>query len=106
MTTRAVLFDADGSDREVELSDDPRSEVGDRQLLWVETRTAQRTNDVMKVLALASVVFLPGVVIAGIMGMNFRVGLFDQAGLFYVVIAAMAALGIATVVAARMRGWI
>lgn len=36
------------------------------------TRTAQRTNDIMRVLTLASVVLLPSVVLAGIMGMNFQ----------------------------------
>jgi len=34
------------------------------------TRTAQRTNDVMKVLALATVLLLPGSLIAGLLGMN------------------------------------
>ena len=34
------------------------------------TRTAQRTNDMMKVLALATVLLLPGSLIAGLLGMN------------------------------------
>ena len=42
------------------------------------TRTAQRTNDVMRVLTLASVMLLPSVVLAGVMGMNFKVPLFDN----------------------------
>ena len=42
------------------------------------TRTAQRTNDIMRVLTLASVVLLPSVVLAGVMGMNFKVWLFDN----------------------------
>ena len=42
------------------------------------TRTAQRTNDIVRVLTWTSVILLPAVVLAGIMGMNFKVPLFDQ----------------------------
>ena len=50
-------------------------------------RTAQDANDTMKVLTLLSAVLLPGVVLAGVMGMNFQVGLFDEAKLFWAVVA-------------------
>ena len=40
-------------------------------------RIGQRTNDIMKVLTLVTVILLPSTVLAGIMGMNFKVGLFD-----------------------------
>ncbi len=70
------------------------------------TRTAQRTNDVMKVLTLASVILLPSVVIAGVMGMNFQVGLFDDPNLFWIVIAVMLALALVTLVVARWRAWL
>ena len=60
------------------------------------TRIGQRTNDIVKVLTLVTVILLPATVLGGIMGMNFQVGLFDQAWVFWVVIAAM--LGIAVVV--------
>jgi magnesium transporter len=70
------------------------------------TRVAQRTNDVMRVLTLASVVLLPSVVVAGVMGMNFRVDFFDQPNLFWVVVAAMAVLAVATVIVARWRRWL
>lgn len=70
------------------------------------TRTAQRTNDVMRVLTLASVVLLPPVVVAGVMGMNFRVGMFDEPNLFWVVVGAMAVLALTTVVVARWRRWL
>ena len=43
-------------------------------------RGGQRTNEIMKVLTLASVILLPGALIAGVMGMNFKVGLFDEPG--------------------------
>jgi magnesium transporter len=68
-------------------------------------RTGHRTNDIMKVLTLASVTLLPGAVIAGVMGMNFKVGLFEVTWAFYVVIAVMAAIAILTVGAAKLRGW-
>lgn len=70
------------------------------------TRTAQRTNDVMKVLTLASVILLPAVVLAGVMGMNFQVPLFDNPDLFWVVIAVMVALAVGTIAAARWRRWL
>jgi magnesium transporter len=70
------------------------------------TRTAQRTNDVMKTLTLATVILLPSVVLAGVMGMNFKVSFFENPELFWVVLAIMAALAIGTFVAARWRGWL
>ena len=70
------------------------------------TRTAQRTNDIMRVLTLASVVLLPSVVLAGVMGMNFKVGIFDQADVFWVVVAAMVVMAVGTLVTARWRRWL
>jgi Mg2+ and Co2+ transporter CorA len=70
------------------------------------TRTAQRTNDIMKILTLASVILLPASVVAGVMGMNFRVGFFENPDLFWAVIAGMAAIATGTVGFARWRGWL
>ena len=70
------------------------------------TRTAQRTDETMRLLTLASVILLPSVVLAGIMGMNFQVGLFEDANLFWVVIGMMLAMGAAPVGVARWRGWL
>lgn len=70
------------------------------------TRTAQRTNDVMRVLTLVSVVLLPAVVIAGVMGMNFKAPLFEDPNLFYVVVGVMLALAAGTLAFARWRGWL
>jgi len=72
----------------------------------VIARAGQRTNEIMKVLTLASVLLLPGALIAGVLGMNFRVGLFTHAWLFWVVIVGIAAFGAATLAAARARRWI
>lgn len=68
--------------------------------------TGQRTNEIMKILTLASVLILPGTLIAGVMGMNFRLGVFETTAYFWVVIAAMLALAAVTLAAARMRDWI
>jgi len=70
------------------------------------TRTAQRTNDIMRVLTLASVVLLPSVVLAGVMGMNFKVGLFDDPNLFWVVLGVMGVMAVTTLLVARWRGWL
>jgi magnesium transporter len=69
-------------------------------------RTGHRTNEIMKVLTLASVLFLPGALVAGLLGMNFEVGLFDHAGLFWVVVATIVVVAASTLVAARRRRWI
>jgi magnesium transporter len=70
------------------------------------TRTAQRTNDIMRVLTLASVILLPAVVLAGIMGMNFKVFFFDDPNVFWLVILAMIGMAVTTLVVARWRGWL
>jgi magnesium transporter len=70
------------------------------------TRTAQRTNDIVRVLTWTSVILLPAVVLAGIMGMNFKVGIFEQTQLFWVVIGFMVATAVVTLLIARWRGWL
>jgi magnesium transporter len=70
------------------------------------TRTAQRTNDIMRVLTWTSVILLPAVVVAGIMGMNFKVPIFENAQLFWVVIGFMILTATTTLVIARSRGWL
>jgi Mg2+ and Co2+ transporter CorA len=69
-------------------------------------RTEQKTNEIMKVLTLASVLLLPGALIAGVLGMNFKVGLFTHAWVFWVAVAGIAGLAAATLAAARARHWI
>src|SRR4051812_4701525 len=78
--------------------------VGSFEILM--TRTGQRTNDVMRVLTVISAVLLPSVVLAGIMGMNFQVGLFDTASNFYVVLIAMVVLSALIIAVARWRRWL
>ena len=69
-------------------------------------RASQRTNDVMKALTLLSAIALPGVVVAGVMGMNFHPGFFDDPNNFYVVVGLMVAFALAILGTARWRRWI
>lgn len=69
-------------------------------------RIGQRTNDIMKVLTLVTVVLLPSTVLAGVMGMNFQVGLFNAAWVFWVVIVAMLGIAALVLLVARSRRWI
>jgi Mg2+ and Co2+ transporter CorA len=69
-------------------------------------RASQRSNDVMKVLTLVSAIALPGIVLAGVMGMNFQMPFFEDTGNFFVVVATMAAFALGILGVARWRGWI
>lgn len=84
--------------------DSRESVVGSFEVLIA--RTEQRTNEVMKVLTLGALLFLPGALIAGVMGMNFEVGLFDTGWYFWVVCAGIVTLAGATLAIARVRRWI
>jgi magnesium transporter len=70
------------------------------------TQTAQRTNDVMRVLTIVNVILLPAVVLAGIMGMNFKVAFFENTNLFWIVIAAMVVIAAGSLLVARWRQWL
>lgn len=69
-------------------------------------RASQRTNDVMKVLTLVSAIALPGIVLAGVMGMNFKLPFFDEPGNFFLVAGAMILMAVAILATARWRSWI
>lgn len=69
-------------------------------------REAQRSNDVMKVLTLVSAIALPAIVLAGVMGMNFKVPFFDNANNYFLVVGSMIVFGLAIVGIARWRRWI
>jgi magnesium transporter len=71
------------------------------------SRTAQRTNEVMKVLTLATVLLLPGSLIAGLLGMNVVVPLSkDDPSSFWLVLIAIGILAFAIVLVARARRWL
>ncbi|HET7472092.1 MAG TPA: CorA family divalent cation transporter [Candidatus Limnocylindrales bacterium] len=69
-------------------------------------RSSQRTNDVMKALTLISAIFLPGIILAGVMGMNFKLDFFDNPENFYIVVAVMLLASVAILGVARWRRWI
>ena len=69
-------------------------------------RGGHRTNEIMKVLTLTSVILLPGALIAGVMGMNFKVGLFDEPVLFWVVLGLIVAIAPITIGFAKRWDWI
>ncbi len=71
-------------------------------------RTEHRTNEIMKVLTLASILLLPGALIAGLMGMNvnFSQDTFSDSSLFWVVIVLITGIALATLGVARLRRWI
>ena len=69
-------------------------------------RGGHHTNQIMKVLTLTSVILLPGALLAGVMGMNFKVGLFDNASLFWGVVAVIVAVAPVTLGIAKLRSWI
>jgi magnesium transporter len=69
-------------------------------------RGGHHTNEIMKVLTLASVILLPGALLASVMGMNFKVGLFNHAWLFWLVVAAIIGVAPLTIGLAKQRSWI
>jgi magnesium transporter len=69
-------------------------------------RLGQRSNDVMKALTILSAVLLPAVVLAGVMGMNFKLEFFDDPSRFWLVVGAMLGLAALIVGVARLRKWI
>ncbi len=71
------------------------------------TRTAQRTNDVVKVLTFATILLLPGSLVAGLLGMNVMVPLSKDDPLsFWIVVAGVILFGAAILLVARARRWL
>jgi Mg2+ and Co2+ transporter CorA len=70
------------------------------------TRTAQTTNDIMKRLTIVSVLLLPAAAIAGIMGMNFKVGIFERPWMFWVTLGLMAVVAGITLLVAKRHDWL
>ena len=69
-------------------------------------RMAQRSGDVMKALTILSAVLLPAVVLAGVMGMNFKLAFFEDPSRFWLVVAGMVGLAVLILGVARVRRWI
>jgi Mg2+ and Co2+ transporter CorA len=69
-------------------------------------RSAQHANEIMKRLTLLSAVLLPSVVLAGVMGMNYKIAFFKESTNFYLVVGAMIVFGVTLLAIARSRGWL
>jgi magnesium/cobalt transport protein CorA len=69
-------------------------------------RSSQRTNDVMKTLTIVSAIALPAIVLAGVMGMNFKLPFFDENANFFLVLGLMVGLSVVILGVARRRSWI
>jgi magnesium transporter len=71
------------------------------------TRTAQRTNDVMRALTLITVLGLPATITAGFLGMNVIVPVSkDDPMSFWLIAGAVVVLEIVLVAIVRMRRWV
>ena len=71
-------------------------------------RTEHRTNEIIKVLTLVSILLLPGALIAGIAGMNvnFKPDVFFDSTLFWIVTVTVIAISATSILLARARNWI
>src|SRR5918995_583626 len=70
---------------------DAKDAIGGSFEVLIE-RGGHRTNRIMTVLTLTSVILLPGALLAGVMGMNFKISLFDHTFIFWVVVAVIVAI--------------
>jgi len=71
-------------------------------------RTEHRTNEIIKVLTLVSILLLPGALLAGLAGMNvnFKPEVFVDSALFWLVVTSVIAIAVTSLVLARIRHWI
>jgi Mg2+ and Co2+ transporter CorA len=71
----------------------------------VMSHTAQRTNDIMRVLTIVSVALLPATVIAGVLGMNSLPEYLASPWVFWLAVVVMLLVGLLMLLAARMIFW-
>ena len=70
------------------------------------TRTSQRTNDIMKVLTVVSVLLLPPTLVAGILGMNMLPKYLLQPLIFWLAMGVMTSVDVGVLWLLRRRGWL
>ena len=71
------------------------------------SRSAERTNDTMRVLTFVTVLLGTLALVAGVLGMNFQAPFFETGGRgFWTAVGAMAAAAVAALALARWRRWI
>lgn len=69
-------------------------------------REAQQDSTVMKTFTVLSAVLLPAVVLAGVMGMNFKLPFFEEPANFWVAVGLMVALAAGILGLVRWRAWL
>ena len=69
-------------------------------------RTGQRSNRAIQTLTVLSAMFLPAAVLAGVMGMNFDLPIFDDGRAFMIVVGVMIGVALAILSVARVKRWI
>jgi magnesium transporter len=70
------------------------------------SRVAQRTNDTVRILTVASVSLLPATLLTGVMGMNFHPSFFDHPEYFWLTLIAIAVVVVFVLITARRRRWV
>lgn len=70
------------------------------------SRVSQRANDAMRTLTLLSAILLPAVVLARVMGMNFKLAFFETMTNVWLVIVVMLSQAATILATARVRGWL
>ena len=68
--------------------------------------TGQRSNQAIQTLTVLSAMFLPAAVLAGVMGMNFDLPIFDDGRAFAIVVGVMVVVALAILSVARVKRWI
>jgi magnesium transporter len=70
-------------------------------------RTAQRTNDIVKILTIVSAVLLPGSLLAALLGMNVATPLpTGDVAVFWVIVAAIGIFAAIVLAVAARAGWL
>ena len=97
---------ADRFDRAVDAIENARDQVVGAFDIYV-ARTAQRTNDIVKILTLVSAVLLPGSLLAALLSMNVATPLpTDDVRVFWVIVVAIAVFATSVLVMARRAAWL
>ena len=68
--------------------------------------TGQRSNQAIQTLTVLSAMFLPAAVLAGVMGMNFKLAFFEDSGGFALIVVSMIVVALGILGVARAKGWV
>ena len=97
---------ADRFDRAVDATENARDQVVGAFDVHL-ARTAQRTNDIVKILTVVSAVLLPGSLVAALLSMNVATPLpTGDVGVFWVIVGAIAVFATVVLAMARRAAWL